>query len=69
VCNEDDSPWKDCRREVFRVHEVGAELGIDAAEAGKLLESEGYPPEQSDDGELKYWLDAEALESLAQLSS
>jgi hypothetical protein len=68
VCKEDDPPWKDCRREVYRLHELGVELGIDAAEAGRLLESEGYIPEHSDQGELKYWLDAEALESLAQLT-
>jgi hypothetical protein len=68
VCQEDDPVWKDCRRAVYRLDELGAELGIDAAQAGRLLESEGYPPEPSDQGELKYWLDAEALESLAQLS-
>lgn len=68
LCKEDDPPWKDCKKDVYSVRELGLELGIDAGEAGRLLESEGYPPEESDGVELKYWLDDLALESLAQLS-
>ncbi len=68
VCTGEEAPWTDCKKSVYSARELGLELGIETGDAAALLESEGYPPEEEGPAN-RYWLDAQALQSLAELSA